>query len=73
VRWGPWAGIDLDNFPNLETWAEKIEKREAVQKGLLVPNGEDQIVKLRKDPNVDDPFKGWVMKGQNEIKEKHGK
>jgi hypothetical protein len=37
-----------------------------------VPNGEDQIVKLREDPNVEDPFKGWVMKGQNEIKEKHG-
>ncbi|KAJ4343840.1 hypothetical protein N0V87_000123 [Didymella glomerata] len=72
VRWGPWAGIDLDKFPNLKGWAEKIEQRGAVQRGLLVPNGEDQIVKLRKDPNVEDPFKGWVMKGQNEIKEKHG-
>lgn len=73
VRWGPWAGIDLDKFPNLKKWADKIEQREAVQKGLLVPNGDDQIVKLRKDPNVEDPFKGWVMKGQNEIKEKHGR
>ena len=72
VRWGPWAGIDLSRFPKLEAWAQGIEEREAVKKGLLVPNGEDQIVKLRRDPNVDDPFKGWVMKGQNEIKEKHG-
>jgi hypothetical protein len=57
----------------LKEWSERIEEREAVKKGLLVPNGEDQIVRLRRDPTVEDPFKGWVMKGQNEIKEKHGK
>jgi len=73
VRWGPWAGIELGLYPRLEEWAERIEEREAVKKGLLVPTGEDQIVRLRRDPNVEDPFKGWVMKGQNEIKEKHGK
>jgi glutathione S-transferase len=73
VRWAPWAGINLDEFPMLKEWSEKIEKRDAVQKGLLVPSGEDQIVRLRRDPNVDDPFKGWVQKGQKEIAEKHGK
>lgn len=73
VRWGPWAGIDLGKFPRLKEWSEKLEEREAVKKGLLVPNGEDQIVRLRRDPNVEDPFKGWVMKGQDEIKEKHGR
>jgi glutathione S-transferase len=73
VRWAPWAGINLDEFPKLKEWSEKIEKRDAVQKGLLVPSGEDQIVRLRRDPNVDDPFKGWVQKGQKEIAEKHGK
>lgn len=73
VRWGPWAGIELSEFPNLKAWSEEIEKREAVKKGLLVPSGEDQIVRLRRDPHVEDPFKGWVMKGQNEVKEKHGK
>ncbi|KZM19872.1 uncharacterized protein EKO05_0004378 [Ascochyta rabiei] len=73
VRWGPWAGVDLEQFPRLKKWSEGIEEREAVRRGLRVPSGEDQIVKLRRDPNVDDPFKGWVMKGQNEIKKKHGK
>ncbi|KAJ4286662.1 hypothetical protein N0V90_012914 [Kalmusia sp. IMI 367209] len=72
VRWAPWAGIDLGKFPKLEAWAKRIERREAVQKGLAVPSGEDQIVRLRRDPGVEDPFKGWVMKGQNELKEKHG-
>lgn len=57
----------------LKEWADRIEARPAVQKGLKVPDGEDQIDKLRRDPNVEDPFQKWVMQGQNEIKEKHGK
>lgn len=73
VRWAPWAGIALDDFPRLKAWSEKIEERQAVKEGLLVPNGEDQIVKLRRDPNVEDPFKQWVQKGQKEVAEKHGK
>jgi glutathione S-transferase len=72
VRWAPWAGLKLDEFPNLKKWSEKIENRDAVQKGLLVPSGEDQVVKLRRDPNVKDPFKIWVQKGQKEVAEKHG-
>ncbi|KNG47452.1 glutathione s-transferase [Stemphylium lycopersici] len=67
VRWAPWAGIDLGEFPRLKDWGDRIEKREAVQKGLLVPSGGDQIEKLRKDPNVQDPFKEWVQKGQKEL------
>lgn len=73
VRWAPWAGIELDEFPKLKQWAEKIEGREKVKKGLKVPNGEDQIDRLRRDPNVGDPFQKWVMQGQKEVAEKHGK
>jgi glutathione S-transferase len=73
VRWAPWAGIELEEFPKLKAWAEEIEKRDAVQKGLKVPGGEDQIDKLRRDPNVGDPFQKWVMKGQEELNLKHGK
>lgn len=73
VRWSGWAGIPLDKFPRLQKWMETIEARPAVQKGLLVPDGPDQIEKLRKDPNVSDPFQEWVMKGQNELKGQHGR
>ena len=72
VRWAPWAGIELKEFPKLKEWCEGVEKRDAVKKGLLVPSGEDQIERLRKDPNVQDPFKEWVQKGQKEVAEKHG-
>lgn len=63
----------MDKYPKLQKWMEGIEARPAVQKGLLVPVGPDQTERLRKDPNVSDPFQGWVMKGQNELKGKHGK
>jgi glutathione S-transferase len=70
VRWAPWAGIELADFPNLSAWANRIEARESVQKGLLLPDGKDQIMRLRKDPNAQDIFKVWVMKGQDELKKK---
>jgi glutathione S-transferase len=73
IRWSGWSGIPLDKFPKLQKWMESIEERPAVQKGLLVPDSEDQIVRLRNDPSTEDNFQGWVMKGQNEGKDQHGK
>lgn len=73
VRWAGWAGIEISEFPALKEWAERIEARGPVKKGLKVPGGEDQIDKLRRDPDVGDPFQEWVMKGQKEVAEKHGK
>jgi glutathione S-transferase len=64
--------MDVSKFPKLNEWMERIEQRVSVRQGLLVPDGEDQIVRLRRDPDVEDPFKGWVQKGQREIREKHG-
>ena len=37
-----------------------------------MPNGEDQIVRLRRDLDIEDPFKRWVQKSQQEIREKRG-
>jgi hypothetical protein len=73
IRWSSWAGIPLDKFLKLQKWMESIEERPAVQKGLLVPDSEDQIVRLRNDSSTEDNFQGWVMKGQNEGKDQHGK
>lgn len=33
-----FAGIDLDQFPNLKKWWERINARPAVKKGLAIPN-----------------------------------
>ena len=73
VRWAAWARVEVEEFPAVKAWCARIERREAVQRGLRVPDGEDQIERLRRDPDVGDPFQEWVMKGQNELKEQYGK
>lgn len=37
------AGVDLKNFPNLYKWAQRINERPAVKKGLAVPT-ESKII-----------------------------
>lgn len=34
---GGWAGIDIDHFPTLKKWEERMWARPAVQKGANVP------------------------------------
>jgi len=38
VRAAPRVGIQLEEFPNLKAWVERIEARPAVQRGSKVPN-----------------------------------
>lgn len=33
-----FAGVNLDDFPNLHKWWERINARPAVKKGVAVPN-----------------------------------
>ena len=33
----PWAGLSLDEFPNLKKWHDRILERPAVKEGLDVP------------------------------------
>ena len=32
-----FSGVELDNFPNVKAWWERISARPAVQKGLAIP------------------------------------
>jgi glutathione S-transferase len=49
-----FSGVDLDAFPNLKAWWERINARPAVQKGLSIPSkpgiGNDgYLQKLKED------------------------
>jgi glutathione S-transferase len=50
------SGINLDQFPNVQKWWERVEARPAVQKGLEIPNGPSAFgnrgvqQKIRDDP-----------------------
>jgi len=37
VRSHDWAGVDIDDLPDLKAWLARIDERPAVQKGLTVP------------------------------------
>ncbi|KAI0120507.1 glutathione S-transferase [Hypoxylon sp. NC0597] len=71
-----FSGIDLDMFPNVQKWLERINERPAVKKGLAVPS-ESQltngaVLKARRE----DPEKKREAEEQlrflNECKEKYG-
>lgn len=49
------SGVDLDAFPNLKAWAERITARPAVQRGISIPfksgfGNEAYAQKLKDDP-----------------------
>ena len=33
-----WAGVDIEKFPNLKAWDERMEARPGVDKGKNVPD-----------------------------------
>ncbi len=47
VRAHPWAGLEIDDLPNLARWLETMAERPGVQRGIAVPDytlkGEDLV------------------------------
>lgn len=61
VKSHSWAGIEIDEFPHLQAWKEKLAKRPAFEKGNNVPPKEPSnqdaaaVAKQASD---------WILKGQ---------
>lgn len=80
VNWSGWAGVYLDRgegeekFPNLYKWLLVINEREAVKKGLEIPNGfelRDAMKTKEAEEEYAKHHSNWVMEGQKEDQEKH--
>ncbi|QDS78032.1 hypothetical protein FKW77_003016 [Venturia effusa] len=74
VNWAEWAGVGLDIFPNLGRWLGAINEREAVKKGLDVPEKFEMKEKMKTREGEEEYARyhsNWVMQGQNEDQEKH--
>jgi glutathione S-transferase len=64
-----WAGIDIDEFPTLKAWEERMTARPAVEKGRHVPDPHT-IKELLKDKAKMEEHaaksRAWVQKGMKE-------
>lgn len=74
VNWAEWAGVGLESFPNLKRWLGVINEREAVKRGLDVPEKFEMKEKMRTKEGEEEYAKyhsNWVMQGQNDDQERH--
>lgn len=66
IRAASWAGVEIDEFPRVREWVERIEQRPAVKEGLKVPE-QDRITLLKNDPKLAEDAareaSAWIMKG----------
>lgn len=74
VNWGEWAGVEPSSYPEIKTWLETIEKREAVNKGMNVPDDFSKMKETMKDKKKSEEYakqsSGWIMKGMKEEEDK---
>lgn len=71
VFWAGWAGVDIEEFPNVKAWEAKMTARPAVDKGKDIPKKLNVKEKL-KDPKFADEYakkaSGWIMQGMSDDK-----
>lgn len=71
-----WAGVDIDEFPALKAWEERMLARPGVEKGRHVPD-RHRMKELLKDPKKMEEHaaksRTWVQAGMKEDAKKPGK
>lgn len=64
-----WAGVDIEEFPNLKAWDERVLERPGVEKGRHVPTPH-RMKELLKDKEATERYakeaSQWIQKGQQE-------
>lgn len=74
-----FAGIDLEQFPNVQKWWARINDRPAVKKGLEIPSSsgvinEAHLKKLKEDPETQQKakeLKGHLEKAKEQYNYKY--
>lgn len=73
VLWAGWAGVEIEEFPTLKTWRDRMMQNPAVKKGNDVPEP-SEILQLLGDPKRVEEYakhhSGWIMKAQKEDEKK---
>jgi glutathione S-transferase len=68
-----WAGVDIEEFPELKKWEERMAARPSVKKGADVPEP-NTLRQLMKDKDAADKYaaqsRAWVQAGMKEDAQK---
>ncbi|KAL3419702.1 Disulfide-bond oxidoreductase YfcG 2 [Phlyctema vagabunda] len=74
INWAEWAGVDVSEFRETSDWLARINKRDAVQRGLDVPE-KFKLKEMLKTKDGEKEFEkyhsSWVMKGQEKDQKTH--
>lgn len=68
-----WAGVDIDEFPTLKQWKERMNERPAVAKGNDVPHPSPLKGMMGDEKKLDEYAKkasAWIMKGMKDDEKK---
>ena len=64
-----WAGVDIEEFPNLKAWDDRMLKQPGVEKGRHVPKPH-RMKELLADKELMEKkaqeARSWIMKGQED-------
>lgn len=73
VIYAGWAGVDIEEFPNLKKWEEMLYARPAVKKGCDVPKPL-KIKEMLKDKELMEKHANqgsqWIVSGMKEDEKK---
>lgn len=62
-----WAGVDINEFPALKTWEERMLARPGVEKGRHVPDRHTMKDLAKKTPEEiqrhEEEARAWIQKG----------
>ena len=65
-----WAGIEIDEFPHLKAWSEKLLQREGFEKGRHVPDKHMTAKELLNDKDAAEKraaeSRAWIQAGMQE-------
>jgi glutathione S-transferase len=66
VYWAGWAGVDIEEFPHVKAWEEKMTARPAVDKGKDIPKKLTVKEKLKDPKHAEEEAKkasAWIQQG----------
>lgn len=61
-----WAGVDINEFPKVKEWEERMEKREGFEKGRHVPDRHNIKERMKDEKSMkemEESSRAWVQAG----------